>query len=96
MQSVKLQANMMRDVSGYNASTDSTQELDGYTTVDLDYTYYLPSGDFSIGVQNLLDKEYTTIWGQQAQVFYGQAAPASAFDYKGLGRTYTVGYTHRF
>lgn len=95
-QSVKLQANMMRDVSGYNASTDSTQELDGYTTVDLDYTYFLPSGDFSIGVQNLLDKEYTTVWGQQAQVFYGQAAPASAFDYKGLGRTYTVGYTHRF
>ncbi|PYE39815.1 TonB-dependent receptor [Psychrobacter fozii] len=95
-QALKLQANMMRDVSGYDSSSDSTQELDGYTTVDLDYTYFLPSGEFSLGVQNLLDKDYTTVWGQQAQIYYGSYAPASAFDYKGLGRTYTVGYTHRF
>lgn len=95
-QALKLQANMMRDVSGYDSSSDSTQELDGYTTVDLDYIYFLPSGEFSLGVQNLLDKDYTTVWGQQAQIYYGSYAPASAFDYKGLGRTYTVGYTHRF
>lgn len=95
-QALKLQANMMRDVSGYDAKTDSTQELDSYTTVDLDYTYFLPSGEFSLGVQNLLDKDYTTVWGQQAQIYYSSYAPSSAFDYKGLGRTYTIGYTHRF
>lgn len=95
-QALKLQANMMRDASGYDAKTDYTQELDGYTTFDLDYTYFLPSGEFSLGVQNLLNKDYTTVWGQQAQIYYSSYAPASAFDYKGLGRTYTIGYTHRF
>ena len=95
LQALKLQANMMRDVSG-RAANGSTQTLDGYTTLDLDYTYYLPSGEFSMGVQNLLDKDYTTIWGQQAQIYYGSLAPESVFDYKGLGRTYTIGYTHRF
>ncbi|MGO1966617.1 MAG: hypothetical protein ACTH23_09240 [Moraxellaceae bacterium] len=95
-QALKLQANMMSDVSGYDSASDSTQELDGYTTVDLDYTYFLPSGEFSLGVQNLLDEDYTTVWGQQAQIYYGSYAPKSAFDYKGQGRTYTVGYTHHF
>ncbi|MGO2444632.1 MAG: TonB-dependent receptor [Psychrobacter sp.] len=95
-QALKLQANMMRDVPGYDSSSDSTQELDGYTTIDLDYTYFLPSGEFSLGVQNLLDKDYTTVWGQQAQIYYGSYAPKSVFDYKGLGRTYTLGYTHHF
>lgn len=99
MQSLKLQANMMSDVTGYdqdNRGNINERELEGYTTVDLDYTYFLPSGEFSMGVKNLLDNDYTTVWGQQAQIFYGASAPESAFDYKGQGRTYTVGYTHHF
>ncbi|HGY2535145.1 TPA: hypothetical protein ACNVR2_006316, partial [Pseudomonas aeruginosa] len=59
-------------------------------------TQALPVGTLTAGIQNLLDKDYTTVWGQRAQVYYGGLAPAGLFDYKGRGRTYSLTYSVEF
>ncbi|MBM7060065.1 TonB-dependent receptor [Pseudomonas sp. UL073] len=71
-------------------------KIDGYTTFDLLGSQVLPVGTLSAGIQNLFDKDYTTVWGQRAQVFYGTLAPAALFDYKGRGRTYSLSYSVDF
>ncbi|CAD5108132.1 TonB-dependent receptor [Zestomonas carbonaria] len=70
--------------------------INGYTTFDLLGSQVLPVGTLNFGVQNLLDKDYTTVWGQRAQVFYGSLAPTELFDYKGRGRTYSLSYSVDF
>ncbi|MEG0249027.1 MAG: hypothetical protein RR726_42075, partial [Pseudomonas sp.] len=43
------------------------------------------------GIQNLLDKQYSTVWGQRATLFYSPTyGPAYLYDYQGRGRTYTL------
>ncbi len=71
-------------------------KIDGYTTFDLLGSQVLPVGTLNVGIQNLLDKDYTTVWGQRAQVFYGTAATADLFDYHGRGRTYSLSYSVEF
>ncbi|MCY1269857.1 Ferric aerobactin receptor [compost metagenome] len=71
-------------------------KIDGYTTFDLLGSQVLPVGTLNFGIQNLLDKDYTTVWGQRAQVFYGTLAPTELFDYKGRGRTYSLSYSVDF
>ncbi|MNC76125.1 Ferric aerobactin receptor precursor [compost metagenome] len=56
----------------------------------------LPVGTLNFGIQNLLDKDYTTVWGQRAQVFYSANIPADLFDYHGRGRTYSLSYSVEF
>ncbi|MBO2930412.1 TonB-dependent receptor [Pseudomonas otitidis] len=70
--------------------------IDGYTTFDLLGSQALPVGTLNFGIQNLLDKDYTTVWGQRAQVFYGTNATADLFDYHGRGRTYSLSYSVEF
>ncbi|SQI26389.1 Aerobactin siderophore ferric receptor protein IutA [Salmonella enterica subsp. arizonae] len=45
----------MSDAKGYS--------IDGYTTVDLLGSYQLPVGKLSFSVENLFDRDYTTVWG---------------------------------
>jgi len=71
-------------------------KIDGYTTFDLLGSQALPVGTLNFGIQNLLDKDYTTVWGQRAQVFYGTNATADLFDYHGRGRTYSLSYSVEF
>ncbi len=72
------------------------RELDGYTTVDLVGHWQLPKGTLNFGVQNLLDEDYTTIWGQRAQVYYGALAAKETFDFRGRGRTFGLSYSIRY
>ncbi|MCA0935890.1 TonB-dependent receptor [Vibrio alginolyticus] len=84
---VKLQGQTMFDYED-----DSDNKLDGYTVFDLVGSYQLPVGSLGFGIQNLFDKDYTTIWGQRAQIVYSSHYDAAAYDYKGRGRTYTLNY----
>lgn len=68
-------------------------KLKGYTTVDLLGNVKLPLGTLSFGVQNLLNKEYQTIWSQRSQLLYKGLATAPTFYYMGRGRTYNLSYT---
>lgn len=88
---VKLQSQTMFDYK------DGAQnKLDGYTIFDLVGSYQLPVGSLGFGVLNLFDHDYTTIWGQRAQIVYSAHYDAAAYDYKGRGRTYTLNYQVKF
>lgn len=58
---VKLQSQTM-----FNYEDASDNKLEGYTLFDLAGSYKLPVGSLDFGIQNLLDKGYTTAWGQRA------------------------------
>ncbi|OLQ73100.1 aerobactin siderophore receptor iutA [Photobacterium proteolyticum] len=88
---VKVQSQTMFDYED-----DAQNKLDGYTVFDLVGSYQLPVGSLGFGIQNLLDKDYTTIWGQRAQILYSSHYDSAAYDYKGRGRTYTLNYQVKF
>lgn len=83
-------------VQGFH-SFDLTDNLEnkvrGYTTLDVLANLKLPLGNLSLGVQNLLNKEYQTIWSQRSQVLYKGLAVPESFYYLGRGRTYNISYT---
>ncbi|EOX8516485.1 ferric aerobactin receptor IutA [Salmonella enterica] len=90
--SLRVQSTTSFDVSdakGYN--------IDGYTTVDLLGSYQLPVGKLSFSVENLFDRDYITVWGQRAPMYYSPGyGPASLYDYKGRGRTFGLNYSVLF
>ncbi len=88
---VKLQSQTMFDYEDA-----SNNKLDGYTLFDLVGSYQLPVGSLGFGIQNLFDKDYTTAWGQRAQIIYSKHYESAAYDYKGRGRTYTLNYQVKF
>lgn len=75
---------------------DAGQQIDGYTLFDLTGTRELPVGRVSLGISNLLNEDYSTIWGQRSVIFYSAYGPEEMFDYKGRGRTYTLTYTAEY
>ncbi len=91
----------------WNLRVQSTQTLDvsdadgkkinGYNTVDLLGSYALPVGKLSFSVENLLDKDYTTVWGQRAPGLYSPTyGDAGLYTYKGRGRTFGLNYSVLF
>lgn len=88
---VKVQSQTMFD---YKDADDN--ELSGYTVFDLVGSYELPVGSLGFGIQNLFNKDYTTAWGQRAQILYSSHYDAAAYDYKGRGRTYTLNYQVKY
>ncbi|MNQ76034.1 Ferric aerobactin receptor precursor [compost metagenome] len=84
--SARLQAN-----HAFTLEDDADHKISGYTTFDLLGSRDTDFGTFSAGIQNLLDKEYSTVWGQRATLFYSPTyGPAYLYDYQGRGRTYTL------
>lgn len=75
----------------FTLKDDSDHTISGYTTFDLMGSQETEFGTFSAGIQNLLDKEYSTVWGQRAALFYSPTyGPEYLYDYQGRGRTYTL------
>ncbi len=70
----------------------SGKRLTGYALFDVLGSCQLPKGTLSFGVQNLLDRDYTTTWGQRSTILYGSLIAAQALDYKGRGRSFGVTY----
>ncbi|MFW8630569.1 TonB-dependent receptor [Vibrio natriegens] len=89
--SVKVQSQTMFDYKD-----DDKNELNGYTVFDLVGNYQLPVGSLGFGIQNLFDKDYTTIWGQRAQIVYSSHYESAAYDYKGRGRTFVMNYQVKY
>lgn len=84
--SVRLQ---MQNSMNYTDLAD--MKITGYTLFDFIGDVKLNKGTINFGVQNIFNKQYTTIWGQRSVFFYG--APQKAFAYQGRGTTFSVGYT---
>lgn len=89
----RLQATHLRDVDD-----SAGNRLEGYTTLDLLGSYRTASlGRFSFGVQNLLDRDYTSTWSQRAKLFYaGQGVIPQVFDFSGRGRTFGLTWSHDY
>lgn len=77
----------------FDLTDDLNNKLRGYTTLDLLGNVKLPLGTLSFGVQNLLNKDYQTIWSQRSQLLYKGLATPATFYYAGRGRTYNLSYT---
>ncbi|SDT02985.1 iron complex outermembrane recepter protein [Halopseudomonas xinjiangensis] len=86
----------LQSITSLDLEDEAGNELDGYTTLDLLTRHQLPVGELNFGIQNLLNRDYTTVWGQRSQLFYSSYAPANTFDYRGRGTTYSVSYNVAF
>lgn len=60
----------------------------GYTTVDLVARYALGKSSFTLGVQNLANKQYIT--------YYSQTTPSNPSYFAGRGRVLTLGWQYRY
>lgn len=87
----------VQSTTSFNLSDDAGYNINGYTTVDLIGSYELPVGKLSFSVENLLDRDYTTVWGQRAPLFYSPTyGSPSQYQYKGRGRTFGLNYSVLF
>ncbi|MFC3396684.1 TonB-dependent siderophore receptor [Brenneria rubrifaciens] len=81
----------------FDVSDAAGRKIDGYNTLDFIGSYALPVGKISFSVENLLDKQYTTTWGQRAPLQYSPTyGPTSLYEYKGRGRTFGLTYSAVF
>lgn len=81
----------------FDLTDASDNKINGYNTVDFIGSYALPLGKLSFNIENLLDKDYTTVWGQRAPLLYSPTyGSPSLYEYKGRGRTYGVNYSLQF
>lgn len=80
----------------FGISDEAGNEIDGFTTVDAIASQNTRFGTFSLGVENLLDEQYTTTWGQRAAVFYEAYGAQSLWDLQGRGRTYSLTWSHQY
>ena len=62
--------------------------FEGYTTVDLQAAIALPVGRLSVGVENLLGKQYIS--------YYSQTTPSNDDYVAGRGRVLSLAWSHRF
>ncbi|MEL7965965.1 TonB-dependent receptor [Vreelandella neptunia] len=89
VRSARLQAN-----HNFDLKDAADRKIDGNTTLDLSLSQETDFGTLSLGVQNLLDDQYSTVWGQRAAMFYSPYyGPEYLYDYQGRGRTYTLNWS---
>ncbi len=53
----------VQSTTSFDVSDAQGYKVDGYTTVDLLGSYQLPVGTLSFSIENLFDRDYTTVWG---------------------------------
>ena len=81
----------------FDLSDASGNKLDGYNTVDFIGSYLLPVGKLTFSIENLLNEDYVTIWGQRAPLLYSPTyGSAGLYEYKGRGRTFGLNYALTF
>ena len=83
-----LQVNYLFDRDFRNINRVTVNEFEGYTTIDLSADVAALAGVFTAAVQNLTNEDYYT--------YYSQTSPLDARYFKGLGRTFRVGYRVSF
>jgi iron complex outermembrane receptor protein len=86
--SSRLQVNHLFDRDFRNINRVTVNEFDGYTTVDASTDIAVLGGVFTAAVQNLTNEDYYT--------YYSQTSPLDARYFKGLGRTFRLGYSMSF
>lgn len=83
----------LQSTTVFNLSDADRNKLHGYTTLDLFGSHRRGSWLFSAGVQNLLNKDYQSIWSQRATIFYSALVAPKTVYFPGQGRNYTMTVT---
>ncbi|MCK9504222.1 MAG: TonB-dependent receptor, partial [Porticoccaceae bacterium] len=86
--SSRLQVNHVLDRDFDNSAGVTTNEFNGYTTVDISADFAALAGNITVAIQNLNNRDYFT--------YYSQTSPNDIRNFKGLGRTFTLGYQKSF
>jgi len=87
--SSRLQANIL-----FSHTLNTGEQFDGYTTLDFSSSYDTAYGRWTLGIENLTDKQYFT--------YYAQSNPApnargeSTRYFAGIGRTLNLSWSHAF
>lgn len=80
-----------------NLKDNDDSEIKGYNISDCSLSYNSDFGKFSLGIQNLFNADYQTIWSHRAEKLYGKSLPvAGLFHYNGRGRTFNLSYVFEF
>ncbi|HAZ54723.1 MAG TPA: TonB-dependent siderophore receptor, partial [Franconibacter helveticus] len=87
----------LQSQQAFDLSDEAGNKIDGYNTIDFLSSYALPLGKLSFSVENLLDKNYTTVWGQRAPKLYSPTyGSPDLYAYQGRGRTFGLNYSLLF
>lgn len=87
----------LQSTQNFSVSDDTGRTIKGYNLVDLIGSYQLDVGKISFSVDNLLDKNYSTTWGQRAPGLYSPTyGSQDLYTYKGRGRTVGISYSVLF
>jgi iron complex outermembrane receptor protein len=85
-----------QSLQNFKLTDDLKNEIDGYNTSDLMVGYRFNWGKFNLGIQNIFNTDYQTIWSKRSQVLYSTYGLPELFSYKGRGRTFNLSYTFDF
>lgn len=85
-----------QSLQNFKLTDDLKNEIDGYNTSDLMVGYRFDWGKFNLGIQNIFNTDYQTIWSKRSQVLYSTYGLPELFSYKGRGRTFNLSYTFDF
>ncbi len=80
----------------FDLKDSAGREINGNTTYDLVAGKDTAIGRFTLGIENLLDKSYSTVWGQRATLFYASFGPEYLFDFQGRGRTFALNWSYSY
>lgn len=91
--SSRLQANILFSHTLHTSGNLTTgqavyEQFDGYTTLDFSSSYDTAYGRWTLGIENLADKQYFT--------YYAQSTPANGRYFAGIGRTLNLSWSHSF
>ncbi|MDR0219633.1 MAG: TonB-dependent siderophore receptor [Enterobacteriaceae bacterium] len=87
----------LQSQQAFSISDAKGKKIKGYNTIDFLGSYHLPVGQLNFSIENLLNKDYTTIWGQRAAYLYSPTyGEPDLYSYKGRGRAFSLGYSVAF
>ncbi|MGR5001543.1 TonB-dependent receptor [Vibrio celticus] len=75
---------------------DDGEKLESYTLANVSSYMALPVGQLNLGISNLFNREYETLWSQRSQMLYGASVPEEIFTHNGQGTTFSVAYSATF
>lgn len=85
-----------QSLQNFKQKDELNNVVEGYNTSDLMMGYRFNWGKFNLGIQNLFNTDYQTIWSKRSQVLYSSYGIPELFNYKGRGRTFNLSYTFEF
>ncbi|QBA21384.1 TonB-dependent receptor [Chryseobacterium indologenes] len=85
-----------QSLQNFKQKDELNNVVEGYNTSDLMMGYRFNWGKFNVGIQNLFNTDYQTIWSKRSQVLYATYGLPELFNYKGRGRTFNLSYTFEF